>query len=109
MLPLNTPDKAPFRRVETLWSAGRIPLEITQFDLPPHEDPDPVSENFILCLALRGTVRAGFRLPGGWAPRRCPAGEFHAHHAAAHLGRARHGRAAPASDARFADAGCRRG
>jgi AraC family transcriptional regulator len=76
MPPLDTPDKAPLRRIETSWSAGRIPLQITQFDLPPHEDPDPVSDNFILCLALRGTVRAAFQLGDGWRHALVPPGSF---------------------------------
>jgi AraC-like DNA-binding protein len=36
------------------------------FDLPPHQNPDPISDNFVLCLALRGTVRAGFRFGDQW-------------------------------------------
>lgn len=76
MTLVGTSNKAPRRRVETLRSVGRIPLEITQFDLPPHEDPDPVSDNFILCLALRGTVRAAFQMGDGWRHAVVPPGSF---------------------------------
>ncbi len=64
------------QRVETLHTSGRIPLELTQFDASPHQTPDPASDNFILCLALRGTVRAGFQFGDGWRRAIVPPGTF---------------------------------
>ncbi len=67
----------PFQpRMETLRTAGRFPLNITMFDLPPHQDPDPVSDNFVLCLALRGTVQADFQFGDGWRRAIVPPGSF---------------------------------
>lgn len=57
-------------------TAGRFSLELSMFDLPPHEDPDPVSDNFILCLALRGTVRAQFQFGDGWRRATVSPGTF---------------------------------
>jgi AraC family transcriptional regulator len=62
--------------METRRSAGQFPLELTMFDLPPHQDPDPVSDNFVLCLALRGTVRADFQFGDGWRRATVPPGSF---------------------------------
>jgi len=62
--------------METRCSVGRFPLNLTLFDLPPHQNPDPVSDNFILCLALRGTVRAAFQFGDGWRRAVVPPGTF---------------------------------
>ncbi len=66
MEPSHQHDISGRAHLETRRSAGQVPLELTLFDLPPHQDPDPVSDNFILCLALRGTVRADFQFGDGW-------------------------------------------
>ncbi len=58
--------KDPLPHMQTIRSAGQIPLDLALFDMPPHQNPDPVSENFILCLALRGTVRTKFQFGDGW-------------------------------------------
>lgn len=70
------PAESHLRRIETVRTAGRIPLELTQFDAAPHDTPDPASDNFILCLALRGTVRAGFRFGDRWRRAVVPPGCF---------------------------------
>lgn len=70
------PDFPTKPRMETRRSAGQIPLDLTLFDLPPHQDPDPVSDNFVLCLALRGTVRADFQFGDGWRHAVVPPGNF---------------------------------
>lgn len=70
------PKISPLPRMETRRSAGQFPLELTMFDLPPHQDPDPVSDNFVLCLALRGTVRATFQFGDGWHRATVPPGSF---------------------------------
>lgn len=76
MPPPCQPDFLPHSRMETRRSAGQIPLELTLFDLPPHQDPDPVSNNFVLCLALRGTVHADFRFGDCWRRAIVPPGTF---------------------------------
>jgi AraC family transcriptional regulator len=45
---------------------GSIPLSLTKIDYPAHEVPDPATDNFILCLSLRGTVNAAFRFGDRW-------------------------------------------
>lgn len=70
------PEASHLRRIETVRTYGRIPLELTQFDAAPHQTPDPASDNFILCLALRGTVRAGFSFGDGWRRAVVPPGCF---------------------------------
>jgi AraC family transcriptional regulator len=64
LLPDRPEDALP--HAQTRRSAGRIPLDLTLFDMPPHQNPDPVSDNFILCFALRGTVRTEFQFGDGW-------------------------------------------
>jgi AraC family transcriptional regulator len=76
MLPSRPPDHSPPPRTETVRTVGRFPLDITMVDLPPHQDPDPVSDNFVLCLALRGTVRAAFQFGDGWRHAIVPPGSF---------------------------------
>ncbi len=66
----------PLPYAQTKRSAGRIPLDFTLFDMPPHQNPDPVSDNFILCLALRGTVRTEFQFGDGWQNAIVPPGTF---------------------------------
>ena len=63
-------------RTETRRSAGRFPLDLTLFELPPHQNPDPPSDNFILCLALRGKVRTEFRFGDGWREAVVSPGSF---------------------------------
>jgi AraC family transcriptional regulator len=75
MLPCQ-PDFLPRPHMETRRSAGQFPLALTMFDLPPHHDPDPVSDNFVLCLALRGTVHAAFQFGDGWRRAVVPPGSF---------------------------------
>jgi AraC family transcriptional regulator len=70
------PDLTIKPRVETRRTAGKTPLDLTLFDLPPHHNPDPVSDNFVLCLALRGTVRADFQFGSGWHHVVVPPGTF---------------------------------
>ncbi len=57
-------------------SAGRFPLDLALFNLPPHQNPDPISDNFIICLALRGTVRVSFQFGDGWRRAVVPPGTF---------------------------------
>ena len=70
------PEMSHLRRVETVRTSGRIPLELTQFDAAPHRTPDPESDNYILCLALRGTVRAGYRFGDRWRQAVVAPGSF---------------------------------
>ena len=63
-------------RVETSRTAGRVPMDITLVDLPAHEDPDPVSDNFVLCLGMRGTITADFDFGQGWRKAVVPPGTF---------------------------------
>lgn len=70
------PELPHLRRIETVRTPGRIPLELTQFDAAAHETPDPESDNYILCLALRGTIRAGYRFGDRWRHAVVPPGYF---------------------------------
>lgn len=76
MQPSKQPNHPSFPRMATLRTAGRVPQDITPFDPPPHQDPDPVSDNFILCLALRGTVQADFQFGDGWRRATMAPGNF---------------------------------
>jgi AraC-like DNA-binding protein len=60
------PDMTFSPRIETARTLGRIPLDLALVDLPAHDEPDPVSDNYVLCLGLRGTVTAHYDFGDGW-------------------------------------------
>lgn len=57
---------APGPRLETRILPGKYALPLTIADMPAHEMPDVPSDNFVICLALRGRVMTGFRFGEGW-------------------------------------------
>lgn len=45
---------------------GSAPLSLSKIDFPSHDTCEPATENFVICLALRGTANASFRFGERW-------------------------------------------
>ena len=60
----NRPPNSP--RLETRVVPGKYALPLTVADMPAHEIPDAPSDNFVICLALRGHVATEFRFGEAW-------------------------------------------